>query len=415
MMPKNDEAAMNAHQHTYRTPLQRERRIRGWSLQDVVDGLQQLAGKHGYGELGIDTNAVSRHERGVIKRPRAPLPELYSRLYRKPVRLLWPDDDVLAWDGLPDDPDDTEVELPVPWIGRRVGVADVERVRSDSEAFGRMDHRHGGGHVRWMVVEYLRREVAPMLHGTYTDQVGRELLVAAGVLSRRAGMMAYDTGRHAAAQRSLAQALQLARTAGHGALAAHVLTSMSHQAIDLGRDLDALRMLEAARNDAQGAPTLLAKVAVMQARLHARLGERVDCERALSIAAGAFQRADPASDPDWVASADEAYLAGQFGNCYLDLGQPARAERYLQSSLAGYRPDYVRRRAMATALLARAYLDQGELEQACLVGGDAVTLAEALKSRRTLASIADLTARVQPREPAAQAFTEKAAALLRAT
>jgi hypothetical protein len=26
-----------------------------------------------------------------------------------------------------------------------------------------MDHRHGGGHVRWMVIEYLRREVAPML------------------------------------------------------------------------------------------------------------------------------------------------------------------------------------------------------------------------------------------------------------
>ena len=41
-----------------------------------------------------------------------------------------------------------------------------------------MDHRHGGGHVRWMV-EYLRREVAPMLNGAYTDQVGRELMIAA--------------------------------------------------------------------------------------------------------------------------------------------------------------------------------------------------------------------------------------------
>src|SRR5215218_11372932 len=110
------------------------------------------------------------------------------------------------------------------------------------------------------------------------------------VLSRRAGMMAYDVGQHTAAHRSLAQALQLARTAGHNALAAHVLISMSHQAIDLGRDRDALRMLEAARQDAAAAPTLLAKVAVM----HARLGERSDCERALSVAAGAFERADPA-------------------------------------------------------------------------------------------------------------------------
>lgn len=403
---------MNAHQHTYRTPLQRERRIRGWSLEKVVEGLQQLAGKHGYGELGIDANAVSRHERGVIKRPRAPLPELYSRLYRKPVHMLWPDDDLLAWEHLPDHPDETEAELPVPWIGRHVGVADVERIRGDSELFGLMDHRHGGGHVRWMVVEYLRREVAPMLNGAYTDQVGRELMIAAGVLSRRAGMMAYDTGRHTAAHRSLAQALQLARSAGHDALAAHVLISMSHQAIDLGRGQDALRMLEKASHDAAAAPTLLAKVAVMQARLHARLGERADCERSLSVAAGAFEQAAPANDPDWIASADQAYLAGQFGNAYLDLGQPARAERYLRSSLAGYRAPYVRRRAMATALLARSYLDQGELEQACLIGEDAVALAEALKSRRTLASIADLTSRMEPREQAAREFTEKAVALL---
>jgi hypothetical protein len=287
---------MNTHQRIYKTPLQRERRIRGWSLEDVVESLQQLAGKHGYGELGIDANAVSRHERGVIKRPRAPLPELYGRLYRKPVRVLWPDDDLLAWENFPDHLDDGAVELPVPWIGRHVGVADVERVRTDSELFGLMDHRHGGGHVRWMVVEYLRREVAPMLNGTYTDQVGRELLIAAGVLSRRAGMMAYDTGQHTAAHRSLAQALQLARTAGHNALAAHVLISMSHQAIDLGRDRDALRMLEVGRQDAVGAPTLLAKVAVMQARLQARLGERTDCERSLSVAAGAFERADLATE-----------------------------------------------------------------------------------------------------------------------
>jgi hypothetical protein len=403
---------MNAHHPPYKTPLQRERHLRGWSLEDVVDGLQQLAAKHGYGELGVDANAVSRHERGVIKRPRAPLPELYCRLYRRPERLLWPRGDLLVWDDLPDLRDDLEIELPMPWIGRHVGLTDVERIRTDSELFGLMDHRHGGGHVRWLVIEYLRREVAPMLHGAYTQQVGRDLMVAAGVLNRRAGMMAYDAGRHTTAQRYLAQALQLARAAGHTALAAHVLTSMSHQAIDLGQDRNAIRMLEAARQDAAGAPTLLAKVAVMQARLHARLGERIPCERSLRVADGAFERADPAADPDWIASADEAYLAGQFGKCYVDLCQPARAERYIRSSLAGYRADYVRRRAMTTVLLARSCLDQGDLEQACRVGSDVVVLAAALKSHRTLTSIADLTKRIEPREPAAGHFKETAAALL---
>jgi hypothetical protein len=170
---------MNAHHPPYKTPLQRERHLRGWSLEDVVDGLQQLAAKHGYGELGVDANAVSRHERGVVKRPRAPLSELYCRLYRRPERLLWPRGDLLVWDDLPDLRDDPEIELPMPWIGRHVGLTDVERIRTDSELFGRMDHRHGGGHVHWLVIEYLRREVAPMLHGAYTQQVGRDLMVAA--------------------------------------------------------------------------------------------------------------------------------------------------------------------------------------------------------------------------------------------
>jgi hypothetical protein len=88
----------------------------------------------------------------------------------------------------------------------------------------------------------------------------------------------------------------LARAAGHRALAGHVLTSMSHQAIDLGRERDALAMLEAAHADATAAEaqTLVAKVAVMQARFHARLRHAHDCEEALALASGASERADPA-------------------------------------------------------------------------------------------------------------------------
>ena len=56
-----------------------------------------------------------------------------------------------------------------------------------------------------------------MLNGAYTDQVGRELMIAAGVLSRRAGMMAYDTGPHRRPPFPR-PGLQLARTAGHDAL-----------------------------------------------------------------------------------------------------------------------------------------------------------------------------------------------------
>jgi hypothetical protein len=412
---------MTIQRPTDQTPLQRERRRRGWTQADVVDRLNALADKLGLGELGIDANAVSRHERGVIRQPRPPLPELYAKLYGRPVRELWPDPDLPAWETIisGDHGEDSEVAgLALPAFGRHVGEADVARIRADAELFGLMDHRHGGGHVRWLVVEYLRREVAPLLHGIYAERTGRELLAAAAVLTRRAGMMAYDCGRHGPARRYLDDALRLARAAGHRALAAHVLTSMSHHAIDLGRDAEALAMLEAARADAAGAgaPTLVAKAAVMQARLHARLQHTRDCEAALAVASGASERADPARDPDWIASADEAYLLGQFGNCYLDLGRPARAERYLRLSLASYRPIYVRRRAMGAALLARALTDRGEVDQASAVGVEAVELAAALKSRRTLAAVHDLHDRLARHTAvdSAAEFTDRAGALLSA-
>jgi hypothetical protein len=387
----------------HRTPLQRERQRRGWTLEYVAEELRRLGWK------SADPNAVSRHERSVIKRPRPPVPDLYAKLYGKPVAALWPDDGVVTWVDVSDD-SEALPELTV----RRVSAADVDRIRSDTDVFGLMDQRHGGGHVRWMVVEYLRREVAPLLHGTYSDRVGHELFATAAMLTRRAGMMAYDAGSHGPAHSHLNQALQLARHAGHRTLSAHVLTSMSHHALDLGQTQEAMQLLHAARHDAQDAPTLLAKAAVMEARLHARLGDTSACEQALSLASRAFDHSDPAHDPEWIANANEAYLAGQFGNCYLDLGLAVQAEPYLRSALAGYRPDYVRRRAMATALLARCDLERGELEQACLAGAEAIDLAVRLKSRRALAGISDLQQRLEPhqRERPVREFTEHAAALL---
>jgi transcriptional regulator with XRE-family HTH domain len=68
------------------TPLQRHRRARNWTQEQVADQLRQLAGH----ELGIDANAVSRHERGIIAMPRPPYPELYAELYRTTVATLWP-------------------------------------------------------------------------------------------------------------------------------------------------------------------------------------------------------------------------------------------------------------------------------------------------------------------------------------
>ncbi|MEQ7129524.1 hypothetical protein ABN034_34060 [Actinopolymorpha sp. B11F2] len=58
---------------------------------------------------------------------------------------------------------------------RRSGQAEVNAVRSMTEAFRDLDNRVGGGRLRHTVVAYLDTEVSPLLHGTYTGRTGRQL------------------------------------------------------------------------------------------------------------------------------------------------------------------------------------------------------------------------------------------------
>ena len=57
------------------TPLQRHRRALGMTQEQVADQLRNEVGPaHGYPNLGIDANAVCRHERGIIAIPQAAVP-----------------------------------------------------------------------------------------------------------------------------------------------------------------------------------------------------------------------------------------------------------------------------------------------------------------------------------------------------
>jgi hypothetical protein len=80
-------AMRNGH---YRTPLQRERYLRGWTLQEVVDRVERLSWELDQRELGLSVNTVSRWERGVIAVPYPPYPRLLAVLYGKPVAELFP-------------------------------------------------------------------------------------------------------------------------------------------------------------------------------------------------------------------------------------------------------------------------------------------------------------------------------------
>jgi tetratricopeptide (TPR) repeat protein len=82
-------------------------------------------------------------------------------------------------------------------------------------------------------------------------------------------------------------------------------------------------------------------------------------------------------------------MSAKFGHCFRALGQPKHAEAFAKRSL-DMDPAYVRGRAFNLSLLARSYAQQGEVEQACLVGQQAVRLVRELNSKRAVRYISDV-------------------------
>ncbi len=269
---------------------------------------------------------------------------------------------------------------------RIIGLPDVDVVREMTRAYRRLDNRYGGGHARPTIVRYLHAEVAPLVkQGRYDAKVGSALMGATAELTQLAGWMAYDDGAHGLAQRYFIQALSLARGAQDPALGAEVLAAMSHQAVYLGHSSEGIGLARNARTSAlrAGIPAIVAEAEVMEAHGHAKAGDKRACVRALNAAERSLDLADRTADPQWIDYFDEAYLSAKFGHCFAALRQGVQAERFASRSLE-MDDRYVRGRAFNLALLARSYLlrDQPEPEQAAVVGSEALSLTEGIRSAR---------------------------------
>ncbi|MGI5451300.1 hypothetical protein ACQEVM_37165 [Streptomyces sp. CA-243310] len=136
-----------------------------------------------------------------------------------------------------------------------VGRGDLDAVRDMAALFSTMDQRHGGGHARTAVVQYLVGEVSTYLNGTFTDdQVRRGMYSTASELAYLSGWMAFDNGDHPAAQKQFTVAVKLAAEADDAAMAAHVIRAMAHQANDLGHSRPALALAAASVDGKQYRP-----------------------------------------------------------------------------------------------------------------------------------------------------------------
>lgn len=285
-------------------------------------------------------------------------------------------------------------EHPVSGRGsRRIGQGDVDAVRTMTAAFRDLDNRVGGGKVRSTIVHYLHSSVAPLLHGSYPEPIGRQLFAASAELTKLAGWAAYDLEEHGLAQRYLIQALRMSRAAGDAGLGAEILAAMSHQATYVGRPGDAVDLARAAQIAARsvGLAVLESECHMVEAHGHAARADSSMCATSLHAAERAYGRADTVR-PAWLDYFDDAYLSAKTAHCFRDLGDTARTAHFAEQSLA-MADGYTRGRTFNLCLLASARADE-DPHEAVRIGSEALGIAAGLESRRSLAYLREVRHRL---------------------
>jgi transcriptional regulator with XRE-family HTH domain len=278
-----------------------------------------------------------------------------------------------------------------------IGDPEVDLVREVSAAFRKVDNKHGGGHSRSAVNNYLTATVGPMLAGgKMRETIRHDLFAAAAELHQLAGWMSYDIGRVDEGRLQLRTALRLCQEAGDDAMSAEMLAGMSHQAAfhqapDFALDL-ALAAKQSARRS--GITALQTEAVAMEAHALAMLGDRELSMAALTEAEQLSTRMG-GDVPGWLQYFDSAYLAAKFAHTFHKLGDLRSAETFAWRSLE-MSDDFQRGRMFNTALLATVLADMGRVEEACQIGKGAVDLAAGIRSTRSIAYLGDLSRSLTP-------------------
>ncbi|MFF4400036.1 MFS transporter [Streptomyces sp. NPDC001480] len=302
----------------------------------------------------------------------------------------------------------------------KVGHSDVQKLREAAEDARRWDSKYGGGDWRSsMVPECLRVEAAPLLLGSYSDEVGRALFGASAELTRLAGWMAFDTGQQEAAQRYYIQALRLARAAADVPLGGYVLASMSLQATYRGFGDEGVDLAQAAleRNRGLATARTMSFFRLVEARAHARAGDAQAAGAALKAAEGWLERSrDGDQDPSWLGFYGYDRFAADAAECYRDLKAPRQVRRFTEQALSKPTEEFVRSHGLRLVVSAVAELESGNLDAACEQGVRAVEVAGRISSARTTEYVKDLLHRLEPYgdEPRVVELRERARPLLMA-
>jgi hypothetical protein len=265
-----------------------------------------------------------------------------------------------------------------------VTMDDIGVIRNMLAALTTSDRQFGGGHARAYAADYLHAVVWPRLHAPCDDSVRHDLIVVATEFMLRVASLDLDGGHAQASRTLLGIASGLAHESSDLALNAWVLARWGEQKIhekDLGQALAYTRA--AAELARQAPPAARAFILTKYALALSMTGERTATLHSLDEARNAYGKSGDGSEPDWMGNYGWGHVRHEEGRCYCNLGMGSEAVQAEEESMqVRSREQFARPRAFSLGILAMGHAQAGQIEQACDISHDLVTLTMQLTSSR---------------------------------
>ncbi|WET82966.1 helix-turn-helix transcriptional regulator [Amycolatopsis sp. QT-25] len=276
--------------------------------------------------------------------------------------------------------------------GRRVGESLTSEIERRVIDLRYLDDTIGGGDLMPIVHRELADTMEIVEIGSYTENIGKRLLVALGELSQLVGWVASDAGHYQEAQRVYLDGVSAARDAGDQTLAGQLLSSLAYQMTNVGNPVDAALLAKTAVKGAERA-TPVAKALLLErvAWAAAKSRDTEAARRALNAVDDAYEaRSAGIKEPEWVYWLNRDEIDVMAGRCYIEIGQPAEAAPLLIKAINGYEASHVREIALYQTWLAESYARAGELDAARDVIEDARITSTGINSTRLTCRVEEI-------------------------
>jgi tetratricopeptide (TPR) repeat protein len=389
-----------------------ERRARAHLTQEAVaEELARLAWVHQGIRAGVNADMVGKWERGE-KRP--------SKFYRRLLCLLY---ECLAEElGWWEPAGTSELRrvgglvVPPPGFGGRwperplhVSEATVHNLESVTAAYRRMYHTVAAHDLIDDVAQHAQT-TAGFWRRTADPELRRSLAAAASEITMLAGRMSFfDLGRPSQAEPYYQDALEAAQDAGDRPMQAVVLGNKSFLPRSRGDFASALQLLDQAKRLVPDDPVVRSWAMALEAMTQAWAQEPTQSLVALEAAETVLDDAAPGAAPAWFDYYDRPRLAGFKGQVHIRLAQPETAHAVLEEAMGALDPDAAKQRACYLADQATVCVDEGEVDQACQLGIQALQLLGEVEYETGVQRVRDLRAKLRPwrDHPAVADLTEQ--------